>query len=97
MKIYYVEEVLRFIEGLNIQYGTRLKRVRELFVDYGFTVGPKYVKKIFNNIWELRAGNVRLFLCIKDRTVFGVHAIYKKTQKLNSKDIKLAIKRCKKI
>jgi len=55
----------------------------------------KYLKKIAKNVWELRPGNIRLFLTIKGNQGYIVHGIYKKTQKTPKKDLDLAIKRIK--
>ncbi|MDO8498244.1 MAG: type II toxin-antitoxin system RelE/ParE family toxin [bacterium] len=98
MKVFYKSEVIEFIERLDYPNRTRLERVRKLFEDYGFQIGPKYVKKVTSSgIWELRAGNVRLLICFKGDRGFGVHIIFKKTQKLPLRDIKLAERRAKEI
>ena len=97
MKVFYNEEVAGFVHKLNEDDWAVLKRTRKLFEYYGFQIGPKYIKKIGKNLWGLRAGKIRLFLSIKDGTAYGVHIIYKKSQKLPQKDLKLAIKRSKQI
>lgn len=97
MKIIFSREVKIFIESLSFQDKSRIDRIRGLFETYGFTIGPKYIKKITGPIWELRAGKIRLFLCIKNNYIYGVHIIYKKSQKLPIDDIRLAIKRSKSI
>jgi len=97
MKTFYLNEIQSLINSLNVEDGARLRRTRQFFETYGFQIGPKYIKKIVNNIWELRAGKVRLFLYIKGNDDYGVHLIIKKSQKLPKKDIDLAIKRSKKI
>ena len=95
MKVYFSEEVVDFVESLTLTDHTRLQRIRKLFEDYGFQIGSKYIKKIRKaNLWELRAGKIRLFLCIKGKEANGVHIIIKKSQKLALRDIKLAEKRC---
>jgi len=93
MKVYYIEEVIEFLDKANEPDKARVDRTREYFEVYGFGIGPKYIKKIKANLWELRAGKIRLFLFITGEKAVGVHAIYKKTQKLPTKDIKLAEKR----
>ena len=97
MKVIYLEEVGNFIRKLNNNDSSRLDRTKKLFEVYGFQIGPKYIKKIRGNLWELRAGKIRLFLCIKENMAFGIHILYKKSQKLSKKDIKLAIKRSESI
>lgn len=97
MKVFYLTEVTKFIEKLNLQEHTRVSRTRQLFERYGFIVGQKYIKKITKDLWELRIGSIRLFLYIKGHEAYGVHIIYKKSQKLLQKDIKLAEKRINQI
>lgn len=98
MKVFYNNKVEEFVRKLNYQDQARLNRTRELFENYGFQIGRKYIKKItLSGIWELRAGNIRLFLCIKSNEAIGVHIIHKKSQKLSPKDISLAEKRSKEI
>ncbi|MEK7497767.1 MAG: type II toxin-antitoxin system RelE/ParE family toxin [Patescibacteria group bacterium] len=98
MKVFFSPEVSELLEKLSRADRSRLDRTREFFEEYGFSVGPKYVKKITKSgIWELRAGKLRLFLCIKGDSARGVSLIYKKSQKLNLKDLRLAEKRCKEL
>ncbi len=97
MKILYIKETIEFLDDLDKKDKIRLDRTRELFEKYGFQIGPKYIKKIRENLWELRAGRIRIFLCVKGNFANGVHAIYKKTQKLPKQEIKLSIKRCQQI
>lgn len=94
MKVFYSTDVVKFIEGLSTQENARLTRIRKFFEEYGFQIGQKYIKKISRaGIWELRAGDVRLFLYVRGNLAFGVHIIRKKSQKLLKKDIEIAEKR----
>jgi len=97
MKTFYFKEIHSELNRLSNQDAARLKRVRQLFETYGFQIGPKYVKKITSTIWELRAGTIRLFVCIKGSNIFGVHIITKKSRKIPKQDIDLAVKRAQKI
>lgn len=98
MKVFYSGEVVKFVETLNKQDNAKLTRTRKFFEEYGFEIGQKYIKKITKSgVWELRAGKVRLFLCIVNNKAFGFHAIYKRSQKLPKRDIRLAERRCKKL
>lgn len=82
-----------FIESLDRTRKARVDKIYDLFEEYGRFLPSKYLKKIGKNIWELRPGDVRLFLTIKDNNAFVVHGIYKKAQKIPKKDIELAEKR----
>ena len=97
MKVVYSEEVESFIKKLSGNDSGRLARTKEFFENYGFQIGPKYIKKIRDNLWELRTGKIRLFLHIRENIAFGVHILYKKSQKLPKKDIKLAVTRSESI
>ena len=55
MQVFYIKEVTQFVQRLSKQDWARLRRTRKLFEDYGFQIGPKYIKKITTTIWELRA------------------------------------------
>jgi len=94
MKIYYLPGVVEKIKSLNESDQARVDRTKEFFEGYGFKTGPKYIKKVTTSgIWELRAGRIRLFLYIKGDRAVGVHLIYKKSNKLPNKDVRLAEKR----
>lgn len=96
MKVYYLPEVIKILKTLNEPDQARVDRTREFFERYAFQIGPRYIKKVtVSGIWELRAGKIRLFLYIINNNAIGVHVIYKKTNKLPLKDIKLAEKRSK--
>ncbi len=85
----------KFIASLDKARKARIDRIYYLFEEYGFNLPDKYLRKLTNNVWELRPGDVRLFLTIKGNQGFIVHAIRKKTQKTPKKDLALAIKRIK--
>jgi len=85
----------KFIDSLDKVKKARVDRIYYLFEEYGFNLPDKYLRKLASNIWELKPGEVRLFLTIKGNKGFIVHAIHKKTQKTPKKDLDLAIKRIK--
>lgn len=84
-----------FIESLDKLRRARVDRIYYLFEEYGATLPGKYLKKIDKGVWELRPGDVRLFLGIKGTTGVIVHGIFKKTQKTPKQDLELAKKRIK--
>lgn len=89
--------VKEFIDSLDNGRKTRIDRVYSLFERYGRFLPGKYLKKLTSDVWELRPGDIRLFLGIKGSKAYVVHGIYKKTQKTPKKDLELAIKRIKEI
>lgn len=88
-------EAKKFIESLDKTRRARIDRFYDLFETYGVFLPSRYLKKIAKNVWELRPGDIRLFLTIKGNEGFVVHGIRKKGQKLPKKDLNLAIKRVK--
>lgn len=98
MKVYYLSEVIKAFDTLNESDQARVDRTRKFFEKYAFQVGPKYIKKVTaSGIWELKAGKIRLFLYITNNKAVGVHIIYKKTNKLLIKDVRLAERRSKEL
>lgn len=93
MKVRYIKETEDFVRKLSVSDVARVYRIRNLFIESGFSIGPKYIKKVSRNIWELRAGRIRLLLFMIRQDAICVHAFYKKTQKLPKKDLDLAEKR----
>lgn len=92
-----LEEVVGFIDSLDRIRKARIDRFYYLFETYGQFLPAKYLKKLTSNLWELRPGDVQLFLTIRGRIGYVVHAIRKKTQKTPKKDIDLGLQRIKQI
>lgn len=91
------DKVSEFIESLDKVKRARVDRLYDLFELYGTYLPSKYLKKIAKEVWELRPGDVRLFMTIRGNTGFVVHGIFKKTQKTPKRDLDLAIKRIKEL
>ncbi len=90
-------KVSEFVESLDKAKRARVDRLYDLFELYGRYLPSKYLKKIAKEVWELRPGDVRLFMTIRGNTGFVVHGIFKKTQKTPKRDLDLAIKRIKEL
>jgi phage-related protein len=100
MRRYQIEtyrEVKKFIDKLNDTRRARVDRFYSLFEEYGIQLPKRYFKKVAPRVWELRPGDIRLFLTLKKNRAFVVHAIYKKSQKIPKKDLKLAVRRIKEL
>jgi len=89
-------KVEKFIEKLDNVRKARIDRFYDLFEEYGTLLSGKYLKKINKDIWELRPGDIRLFLTIRRKQAFVIHGIHKKSQKIPKKELKLIIRRTKK-
>lgn len=78
MKVFFLPKVADLLEGLDREDRSRVDRTREFFEKYGFSIGPKYIKKVANcGLWELRIGKMRLFLCIRGGSAVDVNLIHK--------------------
>lgn len=86
-----------FIQNLDKVRRARIDRIYDLFEIYGILMPSKYLKKIAKDVWELKPGDVRLFLTLKANKGIVVHGILKKTQKTPKQDLDLAIKRIKEL
>lgn len=65
----------------------------ELFEENGFRVPSQYLKKLENNLWELRPGSLRLLLGKAGSVMIVVNAFRKKSQKTPRQEIKTAKRR----
>lgn len=95
MKVVYHPEVERTIRSLSKLDESRVLKVIDLFLDYGFGLTQLYLKKITKGLWELRAGKYRLLFGIVERDAIIVVLFVKKTQKTPKQSMKLAIRRLK--
>lgn len=84
-----------FINSLDKSRRAKVDKIYYLFEDYGFYLPGKYLKKLTKLVWELRPGDVRLLLHVKENVGYIVHAFLKKTQKTSKRDLKLAVDRIK--
>lgn len=68
---------------------------------YGWPIGMPLIKKVDtkNKLWEVRTnlsdGIARVLFTVSDDTIILLHGFIKKTQKLEKKELNLAIKRRK--
>ena len=90
-----LKQAEEFIDSLDKARRGRVDRFYYLFEEYGFNLPSNYLKKLNKDVWELRPGDVRLFLTIRGNRGIVVHGIYKKSQKTPKKDLDLAIERTK--
>lgn len=95
MKIIYHPEVEKIVRSLPKEDETRVLKVVDLFVDYGFHVPTKYLKKLEGNIWEFRAGRYRVLFSMVGGNAVLVNIFMKKTQKTPKHEIDLAHRRIK--
>lgn len=86
----------KFIDTLPVEKRANIFRVLDLVEVFGIQLGPPYMKKIENSIWELRPGRTRILYFIHTGRKFVLlHAFTKKTRKTPRKEIRIAKKRQK--
>ena len=95
-KILTHKKVDKFVERLDTVRQAKVINIYDLFRKYGVFLPSKYLKKVTKDIWELRPGDVRLFLTIKGNEGIVIHGIRKKSRKIPKRDLDLAAQRIKK-
>lgn len=90
MKVAVDKRIERILSSFSQSERARIDRVVDLFTDKGFLLSEIYLKKLSNNVWELRPGRVRLLFGVIDNKAIVVNAFLKKTQKTPLKEVKLA-------
>lgn len=73
----------------------KIREYIDLFREYGFTLGPKYLKKVDKLIWELRPDRWRLFILVVSPKHIIVHLMYKQSQQITRKTRKILDQRTK--
>lgn len=81
--------VAKEINKLSREDQTKIIEYVELFKEYGFGLGSKYLKKVDKHIWELRPGKWRLFILIISPRHIIIHIMFKKSQKITKKTLNI--------
>ena len=87
--------VKKFIENCTQKEISKILEYFDLFKEYGFLLDIRYLKKIRGRVWELRPGNIRVFIYEKNNNGIIIHANFKKSQKTTNKDLKVINSRIK--
>lgn len=95
MEIVLDDRVKKIIKLLSQVERGRVSGYIDLFSVNGFHMTSKYLKKIDNNLWELRPGDIRLLFGLVGSNVIFVNIFKKKTQKTPGKEIQTAKGRLK--
>ena len=93
-----VNPVKDFIDSLEVKQKIKVFHIFKLITEYGIYSIPQHIKKLSGTpLWEIRIlgkDNIRiLYIILRRETVLLLHGFIKKTQKTNSKEINIAIKR----
>lgn len=93
--IFVTDEAREFIKSLDGQKTAKTHKIYSLFEEYGRFLPAKYLKKLSGEVWELRPGDIRLFLAIRGNKAIIVHGILKKSQKTPKHEFETAERRIK--
>ena len=91
-------DVLNLPDGLLARY----LRLTDLMQEFGANLGIPHTKVIQNGLFELRIkakeGIARTFYCTKvGKKIMVLHVFVKKTQKIPTKELKIALERLKEV
>lgn len=95
MNITLDDRVNKFLKSLSEEDKGRVSGYIDLFSKNGFNITGKYLKKIENNLWELRPGNIRVLFGLVDLNAVIVSIFKKKTKKTPVQEIETARRRLK--
>ncbi len=81
MKIYTDKRVDKKLQLFSDIEQARIGRVINALKEKGFSLNESDLKKLSKEIWELRAGNIRLLFGVVESNAIIVNVFVKKTQK----------------
>jgi len=87
--------IAKALNKLSVKDQAKIREYTELFKEYGFKLGSKYLKKINKHIWELRPDRWRLFILVVSPENIIIHLMFKKSQKITKKTKKILNQRTK--
>jgi len=96
--LYFDDDVQEIISSWPIGIRAYYARITERMMLYGPNLGMPFTRSMGRGLFEIRVrskeGIARAFFCtIVDRRIVILHAYIKKSQKMPSKELKLARKR----
>jgi phage-related protein len=96
--IYYSEALQEEISALPVGIQARYIHLTERMCIYGANLGMPHTKAMKNGLFEMRTkskeGIGRVFYCtLVNKRIVMLHSLLKKTQKMPSKELKIAISR----
>lgn len=95
MDIIIDKRVRKVIKSLSKIDCSRISGYIDLFSVNGFNMTSKYLRKMDNNLWELRPGDIRILFGLVGSNAIFVNIFKKKTQKTPRQEIETAKNRLK--
>ncbi len=93
---YSHKDIQKFFNTLDNPTALKTVRLVQLLSERDYHLTMPYSKKIGKNLYELRVmstQNVRVFYTFHKEKIVLLHSVYKKTQKLEKRDVELAKRR----
>lgn len=99
---YHNPDVEKLILNLPKGLLARYLRLTDLMIEFGPNLGLPHTKSIKDGLFELRLkskeGIARVFFCtIINKKIIMLHTFIKKSQKIQQKELSIAIKRMKEV
>lgn len=95
MEIIYLDTVKNFIRGLDSKTKSKINVAREFLKEKEYKLEMPLSRALGDGLFELRLlGNVsvRLIYCFHNGSIYVIHGIIKKSQKLDNLDLEYARK-----
>lgn len=87
MKIIFERKPWKFLSQLDRKEKSRVDRYLDLLSRYGFELTEQYLKRVMDGVWELRPGQIRLFMVRESSSLLVILAIRKDSKKVRNKTI----------
>lgn len=99
---YYNGKLRKWIDSMPVRMRAYYARLTERMLEMGPNLEMPFTKSLGGGLFELRIkaqeGISRVFYCvIKRNTIVMLHGFIKKTQKIPSKELKIATERLKEV
>ena len=92
--------VKNFVEEQDNVIKAKIALSIRLLINQGPFLKPPYIKKLRNNLYELRISGkiaIRIFYTIQNNEYYLLHAFKKKSQKTPPRELKIVLDRLKEI
>lgn len=91
--IYFDASVEKFVDSLEKEAQTKVVRMIDLLVSFGYLIGMPYSRSLGSSLYELRIRGrqeVRLFYVFHSDKAILVHGFIKKSQQTPTKELNIA-------
>ena len=93
---FVTDDTYDFIKSFENKISSRIFQLLEVLDETGTCLSPKQLKKVNNEIYELRVSGkvqVRIFCCFRNNFIYVLHGFVKKTRKIPKNELQIAVHR----